>query len=129
MALAIGGPALTTCGAALLTYDVLRGPARFLLEAEHVERLDVAEHDRKDAIQTLKSTVADGTAGMQKVEVAATVAHHTAVVRAEVSSHADAGAVDRARAFRLGIAGLVLVGLGGVAETVAALIEAFGHQG
>ena len=124
LTLSIVGPAFTTFGAALLTYDVLRGPARFLLEVQHTERLDAAEHDRKHAVRSLKATVNQRTTGEQRVEVAENAAHHAEVVRDEETTHADAGASERARTFRLGVWGLVLVGVGGIAQTVAALLVA-----
>jgi hypothetical protein len=125
--LAIGGPALTTAGAALLAYDVLRGPARTLRDVHLATRLEVADEHREANSQSL---VDAGDAGIERstgehsADLARIDADHAHAVHRAESLHADADAVDRARAFRLGIWGLCLVTVGGAAETIAAIIAA-----
>jgi hypothetical protein len=126
-ALSILGPALTTVGAALLAYDVLRGPARLLGERQHVERLDAAEQRREDTAQSLAETKDERSAGAQTAGMVAIEARHASTVRRVETAHADADVREQARTFRLAIWGLLLVVAGGVAETIAAVLVAARH--
>lgn len=121
--LSIAGPGLTTAGAALLAYDVLRGPARALRYGRLAIRLEAADEHREVTTKSLvaaeRRSTGEHNADLARIETA----HAVAVLRAE-ALHADAEAVDRAWAFRLGIWGLCLVTAGGAAETIAAVIAA-----
>ena len=122
--LSIAGPALTTGGAALLAYDVLRGPARILRDARLVTRLGVVNEHREATAQSLVDAEIERSTDEHSADLARIDADHAhAVTRAE-SLHAEADAADRARAFRLAIWGLCLVAVGGAAETIAAIIAA-----
>lgn len=123
---AITGPALTTVGAGLLAYDVLQGPVRLVRQQDRSDQLAEAKTERDDTARDLARAKRDLPTGEHKAEVAA---NESQFARAVGTVHRDfAAAVVRegARTFRLAIWGLVLVILGGVAETVAALLAAMG---
>lgn len=122
--LSVAGPALTTAGAALLAYDVLRGPARVLRNVRLATRLEVADEHREANAQLLVDAASELSTGEHTADLARIDADHADAVHRAESLHADADAVDRARAFRLGIWGLCLVTIGGVAETIAAVMAA-----
>lgn len=122
--LSILGPALTTGGAGLLAFDVLRGPARLLRALRHTRLLDAADQRRDGTAQSLVETRDERSSGQQTAQLAKVeVVHATTVHRAE-RTNARADAHERARAFQLGILGLLLVALGGLAQTVAAVLAA-----
>lgn len=73
--LSILGPALTTGGAGLLAYDVLRGPARQLRKLRHTERLDAAEERREGTAQSLTQTKSERSSSQQKKGMAEIEAH------------------------------------------------------
>ena len=127
--LSIAGPGLTTAGAALLAYDVLRGPARVLRDVRLATRLEVADEHRKETAKSLVDAEVERSTGEHSADLARIDADHAHAVHRAESLHADADAVDRARAFRLGIWGLCLVTAGGAAETMAAVMAAIrtGH--
>jgi hypothetical protein len=122
--LSIAGPALTTAGAALLAYDVLRGPARALRNVHLATRLEVADEHREVTARSLDDARIERSSGEHSADLARIDADHAHAVHSAESLHADAEAVDRARAFRLGIWGLCLVTVGGAAETIAAIMAA-----
>jgi hypothetical protein len=123
-ALSILGPALTTLGAGLLAYDVLQGPIRLSRRQDRTDQLVEAKQDHDATARDLAHTKAEGTTGVHKLEVAANEASFASTV-GEVHRDYEAAAVrDGARAFRLAIWGLVLVMLGGIAETIAAILIA-----
>lgn len=122
--LGIGGPALTTAGAALLAYDVLRGPARILRGTRRDARIEVADEHRDVNEQSLVDAEIQRSTAEHTADLARIDAHHAHEVRRAEHQYADADAADRARAFRLGIWGLCLVTLGGAAQTIAAIIAA-----
>lgn len=128
IALSVLGPALTTAGAALLAYDVLRGPARTLRDVNLVTRVGVANEDREVNAQSLVDAEMARSTGEHSADLARIDAQHADEVRRAESWHAAADARERARAFRLAIWGLCLVASGGGAETIAAILAAT-HSG
>lgn len=122
--LAILGPSLTTAGAGLLAYDVLHGPLRLTRKQDRTDLLVEAKHDHDTTARTLDKARPEGTTGVHKLEVAANEASFASTV-GEV--HRDFAAVEvkeGARAFRLAIWGLLLVILGGISQTIAAVLAA-----
>ena len=123
-ALSILGPALTTGGAGLLAYDVLRAPVRLTRQLQRNAKLKAAEVRKQEKVRVLgddDSSFATGEhdAGMAKID-----ASHVAVIGRVKTAYADAATREGDRAFRLAIWGLLLVALGGIAETVAAILAA-----
>jgi hypothetical protein len=125
--LSILGPGLTTAGATLLAYDVFRVPARLERLRQRTERLDAAEqrHDEKErSLKETKSAVGTGAHDAKLAVIDATLA--TTVGRVH-SAHTAAATRDGARTFRLAVGGLMLVILGGIAETIAAILAGARH--
>ncbi len=122
--LTIVGPALTSIGAGLLAYDVLRGPARLRRQRRHVKRLDAAEERRDVTTQALSDTSDERSRGEQKLEMAVVEALHANTVERAETFHATADQEDKAKTYRLAICGLFLVMAGGIAETAAAIMLA-----
>ena len=121
-ALSILGPGLTTSGAALLAYDVFRLPARLERLRKHTARLAAAEerHDeKKSSLAEAKQVI--GT-GEHDAKLAAIDAKLASTVDRVESAHTAYTTLESVRTFRLGVAGLLLVVVGGVAETLAALL-------
>ena len=122
--LAILGPFLTTAGAGLLAIDVLQGPIRLTRRQDRTDLLVEAKHDHDATARTLAHSKAEGTTGVHKLEVAANEASFASTV-GEVHRDYEAVAVrEGAMTFRLAIWGLVLVMLGGIAQTIAAVLVA-----
>ncbi len=122
--LSILGPTLTTVGAGLLAFDVLQGPVRLTRQQDRTDQLADAKSERDDTARDLARAKGAIPTGEHAAEVAA---NESQFVRAVGTVHRDyAAAVVRegARTFRLAIWGLVLVILGGIAETVAAVLLA-----
>lgn len=126
IALSILGPALTTAGAGLLAYDVLRGPARTLRDVRLTMRVGAADDDRAATALLLAAARAEQSTDEHSTDLARIDADHADAVNGAESWHAAADARDRARAYRLAIWGLCLVGAGGAAETIAAIFAAMG---
>jgi hypothetical protein len=122
--LSIVGPSLTTIGAALLAYDVLRGPTR---QARKQEKTDLLVEAKQDHDATARSLAHDKPAAVPRehqAEVAANKSQLASTV-GEVNRDYTAAVVrEGAQAFRLAIWGLALVVLGGIAETWAAILLA-----
>ncbi len=127
-ALAVLGPALTTFGAGLLAYDVLRAPVRLTRRRTHARSLSVAEQRRADSVESLSNEEDDLATGEHEVELAGIHANFARTVDRVQGAYDDADTKERDRAFQLAIAGLALVVLGGVAETIAAAIAAAAHS-
>ena len=122
--LAIVGPFLTTSGAGLLAFDVLQGPIRLTRRQDRADLLVDAKQDHDATARDLAHTKPEVTTGVHKLEVAANEASFASAV-GEV--HRDFLAVEvreGAKTFRLAIWGLVLVMLGGIAQTIAAVLLA-----
>ena len=122
--LAVGGPAITVAGAALLAYDVLRGPARQRREHRHVERLDAAEVRRDDTTMSLERTRAERSPGEQEAGIAESETIHANTVRRAETIRTRDDAIERVWTYRLALCGLLMVMVGGIAETIAALMAA-----
>ena len=125
--LSILGPGLTTGGAGLLAYDVFHAPARLARSRKRTARLDAAEqrHDEKErSLTDAKSAMATGEHDAGLAAIDATLA---AAVGRVHSAHAAATDRDGARTFRLAVWGLMLVILGGIAETLAAVLAGARH--
>jgi len=120
--LAIVGPFLTTAGAGLLAFDVLQGPMRLSRRQDRTDLLVEAKQDHDDAARDLARTKPEGPTGVHKMEVAANEASFASTVGEVHREYEAAAANEGARTFRLAIWGLVLVMLGGVAETIAAVL-------
>ncbi len=122
--LAILGPSLTTAGAGLLAFDVLQGPIRLTRRQDRTDLLVEAKQDHDATARDLAHTKVEGTTGVHKLEVAANEASFASTV-GEVHRDYEAAAVrEGAKTFRLAIWGLVLVMLGGIAQTIAAVLVA-----
>ena len=122
--LAIVGPFLTTAGAGLLAFDVLQGPIRLTRRQDRTDQLVEAKQDNDATARTLARTEPVVTTGVHKLEVAANEASFASTVG---DVHRDYLAVEvreGAKTFRLAILGFVLVMLGGVAQTIAAVLVA-----
>jgi hypothetical protein len=120
--LAIVGPSLTTAGAGLLAFDVLQGPMRLSRRQDRTELLVEAKHEHDATARDLARTKTEGSTGVHKMEVAANEASFASTV-GEVHRDYEAAAVkEGARTFKLAIWGLVLLMLGGVAQTIAAVL-------
>src|SRR5437588_5768971 len=119
--LAIVGPGLTTVGAGLLAYDVLRGPLRHLRGKKHADRLGHEELLRDRSRRRVESSAKPSSTGEREVAIAKIDAKFETVVE-RVNDRFDA-VTEREfdRAFRLGVSGVALVALGGVCQTVAAI--------
>lgn len=124
--LSILGPALTTIGAGLLAYDVLRGPTRILRKQGRTDLLAEAKEDHDATARALARAKPDLPTGEHKAEVAANKAELASTVGEVHRDYAAAVVHEGARAFRLGIWGLMLVILGGIAHTWAAILAALG---
>jgi hypothetical protein len=121
-ALSIVGPALTSVGAGLLAIDVLHVPGRLSRRQDRTDLLVEAKHDHDATAHDLAHTKVEGTTGVHKLEVAANEASFASTVGQVHREYEAAAVVEGARTFRLAIWGLVLVMLGGVAQTVAAVL-------
>jgi hypothetical protein len=122
--LSVLGPGLTTGGAALLAYDVFRVPARLERLRQRTARIDAAEerHDeKKSSLADAKGMMRTGEHDAKLAAIDATLANTVGRVH---SAHTAAATRDGARTFRLAVWGLMLVILGGIAETIAALLAA-----
>ena len=121
-ALAITGPALTTVGAGLLAFDVLQGPVRLVRQQDRSDQLAEAKSERD--VVALDLAQAKGTipTGEHKAEVAANESHFARAVGTVHRDYAAALVREGARTFRLAIWGLVCVILGGIAETISAVL-------
>ena len=119
----VAGPGLTTLGAGLLAFDVMRGPLRLKHRQKHAGHLEAETVMRDDSVRPFAATKSGYSTEEREVAVA------------EINDRFDRavervkGLFDRAvtretdRAFFLGILGVGLVGLGGVFETAAAVLE------
>jgi hypothetical protein len=121
--LAVTGPALTAAGAGLLAYDVLRAPARKRREQRHEAKLEAAEEKRDVTAMSLAESGSLST-GEHKAELAVIDAHHAKVVQRAETRHENAEKVERVRTFQLAVVGFCLVMVGGVAEAIAAILNA-----
>ncbi len=122
--LTVLGPALTTAGAGLLAYDVLRAPVRLKRRHRRTARLDAADRDRDDTVRSLADPGALLPTGEHEAAVAAIDATFASRVEQVETAYEDADTLERDRAFRLALWGLVFVVLGGIAETIAAVLAA-----
>ena len=122
--LSIVGPALTSVGAGLLAIDVLQVPGRLSRRQDRTDLLVEAKHDHDATARDLAHTKVEGTTGVHKLEVAANEASFASTVGAVHRDYEAAAVREGTKTFRLAIWGLVLVMLGGVAETIAAVLEA-----
>lgn len=122
--LSIVGPALTALGAGLLAYDVLQGPIRLTRRQDRTDLLVEAKQDHDATARTLAQTEPAVTTGVHKLEVAANEASFDSTVGEVHRDYAAALVREGAKTFRLAIWGLVLVMLGGIAETIAAFLIA-----
>ena len=124
--LAITGPSLTTVGAGLLAFDVLRGPLRASRKQDRTDQLAEAKVERDETAHDLAVAKPALPTGEHKAGVAA---NESQFARAVGTVHRDYAAQvvrEGAKTFRLAIWGLVLVILGGVAEIIAAILGAVG---
>ncbi len=122
--LAILGPSLTTVGAGLLAFDVLQGPLRLTRKQDRTDLLVEAKHDHDTTARTLDKARPEGTTGVHKLEVAANDANLASTVGEVHREFAAVELKEGTRTFRLAIGGLFLVILGGVAQTIAAILIA-----
>ena len=122
--LAIIGPALTTCGAGLLAFDVLRGPARIVRALRHTERIFAADERLDVATQKIEETPELRSTGQQRAVLAKVEERHAATVERAETQKADAETREQKLTYRLALGGLLLVVAGGLAETAAAAIAA-----
>ena len=122
--LAILGPFLTTAGAGLLAFDVLQGPIRLTRRQDRTDLLVEAKQDHDATARDLAQVRPAGTTGVHKLEVAANEASFASTVGEVHRDYAAALVREGAKTFRLAIWGLVLVMLGGVAQTIAAVLVA-----
>ncbi len=127
--LSVLGPLLTTSGAALLAYDVLRGPARMLRAQRHAERLEAAEQRHEDVSLSLAESSDERSARAQTVEIAAIDARLASATDRAETANAHAKMQEGTRAYRLAIGGLLLVAAGGVAQAIAAILVAVRQAG
>lgn len=123
-ALAIAGPALTTVGAGLLAFDVLQGPIRLTRQQDRTDQLAEAKTERDETARDLAQAKGALPTGEHRAEVNANEQHFARAVGTVHREYAAAVVREGARTFRLAIWGLVLVILGGLAETVAAVLTA-----
>ena len=122
--LSVLGPFLTTIGAGLLAFDVLQGPIRLTRRQGRTDLLVEAKQDHDATARTLARTEPVVTTGVHRLEVAANEASFDSAVGEVHRDYAAALVREGAKTFRLAIWGLVLVMLGGVAETIAAVLIA-----
>lgn len=122
--LSIVGPSLTTIGAGLLAYDVLRGPTRQSRKQDKTDQLAEAKQDHDATARSLARAKPDLATGEHQAEVAANKSQLASTVGEVHRDYAASVVREGARAYRLAIWGLVLVILGGVAETWAAILSA-----
>jgi len=127
--LSIVGPGLTTIGAALLTYDVFRAPARLVRQLQRTETLDAAERHRDKTAQALTDAEDVLATGEHEAEMAEIHASFASKVGKVKRAYDHAATREGDRAFRIAVWGLILVVLGGIAETVAAILAATGPTG
>jgi hypothetical protein len=123
-ALSILGPSLTTMGAGLLAYDVLRTPVRLTRQLQSASRLEAAERGKLEKVKKLGDDDSSFATGEHEAGLAQIDASFVAVVGRVKTAYADATEREGERAFRLAIWGLLLVAGGGIAETVAAILGA-----
>ncbi len=123
---AVTGPALTTFGAGLLAYDVMRGPMRLIRRQQHAGRLEAAATTRDESMHRFEMPES-GYSTQEQAVVAKIDARFDSVVDRLKGRFESAVTQEYDRAFYLGVAGLVLVGVGGICETAAALLAWAGH--
>ena len=121
--LSVAGPALTTLGAGLLAYDVMRGPLLLSFRRKHAGRLDAEAAIRDESARPFASAKGGYSTEEREVAVAGINRAFDHVVGQVKDRFDEAAKREYDRAFYLGIAGLVLVGLGGICETSAAVLE------
>jgi hypothetical protein len=126
--LSVTGPVLTALGAALLAYDVMRGPLRLSFRREHAGRLDAEAAIRDEATRPFASARDGYSTDEREVVLAGINRKFEGVVRCAKDTFNAAATLEYDRAFYLGVAGLVLVGLGSVCETTAAVLEWVAHM-
>lgn len=125
--LAILGPSLTTVGAGLLAFDVLRGPLRLSRKQDRTDQLAEAKVERDETARDLAVAKPALATGEHKAGV---LANESQFARAVGTVHRDYAAElvrEGARTFRIAIWGLVLVILGGIAEVGAAVLGVVGR--
>jgi hypothetical protein len=126
-AFAVTGPGFTTLGAGLLAYDVMRGPLRLTHRKEHAGRLEAESVIRDDSARPFATGKSGYSTEEREVAVAGIHRRFEHAV-GQVKDRFDLAAKrEYDRAFYLGVAGLALVGLGGVCETTAAVLEWVAH--
>lgn len=122
--LSIVGPSLTTIGAGLLAYDVLCGPTRQLRKQDRTDLLVEAKQDHDATADSLARDEPKAAPREHQAEVAANETHLEETVGEVHREYTAAEVVEGAQTFRLAIWGLILVILGGVAETWSAILLA-----
>jgi hypothetical protein len=127
--LAVIGPALTTFGAGLLAYDVLRGPRRLARRHKHAGRLKAEAQGRDASAREFETTSAGLSTREHEIGVAEIDANFDSVIDRVQLRFERAATREGERAFYIGVSGLVLVGCGGLCQTVAALLVATGYTG
>ncbi|HEU4988971.1 MAG TPA: hypothetical protein VFT41_04245 [Gemmatimonadaceae bacterium] len=125
--LAVTGPGLTALGAGLLAYDVMRGPLRLDFRRQHAGRLDAEAAIRDESARPFASARGGYSTEEREVAVAGIHRRFEHAVGQVKDRFDEAAKREYDRAFYLGVAGLVLVGLGGICETTAAALEWAAH--
>lgn len=127
-ALAIAGPALTTLGAGLLAYDVLRGPLRHVRRKGHADRLRIEERGRDRSLRDVAARARLASTEEHELALAGVDATFNTVMDQTNDRFDEAAEHEYRRAFLLGVAGLALVGLGGMCQTAAAVLASLGLE-